>query len=133
MTLQGKHIFLLEDDPVNFSVISNILRKNGATVTLDHWGDTSLQKLESSYKNYDLILLDLMLSGSISGYDIFDSIRANSTFDNIPIVAVSASDPDVAIPKTREMGFTGYISKPINRLRFPEQLALVLNGESVWE
>ncbi|MDZ4770914.1 MAG: hypothetical protein SGJ24_17450 [Chloroflexota bacterium] len=36
---------------------------------------------------FDLIILDLMLSQGVSGYDIFRRIRALAEFDAIPIVA----------------------------------------------
>ncbi len=133
MLLKNKHIFLLEDDPVNFSVIQTILRRHGAATLLDHWGDTMLEKMMNYPFQLDLILLDIMLPGTATGYDVLDAIRMITEFKDVPIVAVTASDPDTEIPKAREKGFDGYISKPINRFRFPEQLVAILNGESIWE
>ncbi|MCP5094327.1 MAG: response regulator [Chloroflexi bacterium] len=133
MLLENKNIFLLEDDPVNFSVIQTILRKNGAATLLDYWGDTTLKKMMNYPFQLDLILLDIMLPGRATGYDVLDAIRMIPEFKDIPIVAITASDPDTEIPKARKRGFDGYISKPINRYRFPKQLVAILNGESIWE
>ncbi|MCP4428091.1 MAG: response regulator [Chloroflexi bacterium] len=133
MILNGKTIFLLEDDPVNFSVILTIMRRHGAATIHDHWGDTTLARLLDNSYLIDLILLDLMLPGKISGYDVFDAIKATPELSDVPIVAVTASDPDVEMPKTKAKGFNGYISKPINRYKFPKQLNQVLNGVDVWE
>ncbi len=132
MSLTGKRFFLLEDDPINFSIISVILRKHGARVTLDHWGDTTLKRMRLVPKEYDLILLDLMLPGQASGYDVYDAIREVPEFQHIPVVAVSAADPDVEIPKVKAKGFSGFISKPISRREFPNQLIAILNGENIW-
>ncbi len=132
MSLKGKKLFLLEDDPVNFSIISVILRQHGVQVVLDHWGDTTLKRMRLVPKEYDLILLDLMLPGRASGYDVYDAIREVPEFQHVPVVAVSAADPDVEIPKVKAKGFSGFISKPINRREFPNQLIAVLNGENVW-
>jgi CheY-like chemotaxis protein len=80
----------------------------------------------------DLILLDLMLPNNVSGYDIFDRIGAFSDFAKVPIVAVSAADPGVAVPKVRAKGFAGFIAKPIEFEIFPSQIARILNNQPVW-
>lgn len=122
----------MEDDPINYSVILTILRQHGAILTHDYWGDTTLSRLKNHPFPLDLILLDLMLPGQATGYDVFDAIRALPELDNVPIVAVSAADPDVEMPRARAKGFSGYISKPINRRHFPEQLVQILAGETFW-
>jgi len=48
-------------------------------------------------------------------------------------VAVSASESAVAIPKVKAKGFAGFISKPIDYDRFPNQIVAVLNQEAVWD
>jgi len=83
-------------------------------------------------RRVDLIILDLMLHNGISGYDIFDQIRAVPTYDAVPIVAVSAAEPAIALPKTQRQGFSGFISKPIDDTLFPKQVAQLLAGEQVW-
>ncbi|MCA9969318.1 MAG: response regulator [Anaerolineales bacterium] len=136
MLLNRKSIFLLEDDPVNFSVILTLLRRHGATPLHDHWGDTTLQKLKNSLElgyTLDLILLDLMLPGNVTGYDVYDAIRATPVLCDVPVVMVSAADPDQEIPVAKAKGFQGYISKPIHRVRFVEQLVKVIEGGEVWE
>ena len=50
----------------------------------------------------------------------------------VPIVAVSAKPPDTAIPETKAKGFDGFISKPINYLFFAQQIASVIEGQSIW-
>jgi len=37
------------------------------------------------------------------------------------------------INRVRELGFTGFISKPLDQKRFPEQVKRILHGEQVWE
>ncbi len=133
--LRNKHFFLVEDDTTNRAVISVILREHGAHVPFDYWGDKTLQKMKAYYElaGLDLILLDLKLSPKVSGYDILAAIRATPELQTVPVVAVTASDPDIELPKARESGFNGYISKPINRYHFPRQLLAILEGQEVWE
>ncbi len=132
MLLKGKRIFVVEDDPLNLAVIRTILQRAGAVVPFDPWGDTTLDKMVSSPFKIDVILLDIMLPGQISGYDIFDAIQEIPELKGIPIVAVTASDPDVEMNKARKKGFNGYISKPLDRSKFARDIKAVLEGEEVW-
>lgn len=130
--LNGKHIFILEDDVRNLAVLSVLLRKNGASLIYDTWGDTTLRNLLNSPFDIDLILLDLMISDNVTGYDVFDAIQEIEELRDVPVVAVSAADPDVEIPKARSKGFRGFISKPIKLHNFVDKLIDVMNGKSVW-
>jgi CheY-like chemotaxis protein len=130
--LKDKRIFYVEDDPNNRMVVQRILEAAGARVEFEKWGfqEVALPKLRA-YRA-DLILLDLMFPMGISGYDIFDAIRRNMILNHIPVVAVSAADPSIEIPKARSKGFAGFIGKPVDMELFPQQIAAVLNGEPVW-
>jgi CheY-like chemotaxis protein len=50
----------------------------------------------------------------------------------VPIVAISAAELAIAIPRARELGFSGFISKPIDEALFAKQIAQILAGEQVW-
>jgi len=80
----------------------------------------------------DLIVLDLMLAEGVTGFDLFDQIRGIEKYAAVPIIAVSAMDPSIAIPKLRKQGFSGFIAKPIDNVQFPRQLACIIAGETVW-
>jgi hypothetical protein len=41
-------------------------------------------------------------------------------------------DAAAAIPKARELGFAGFIAKPIDNYDFPKQVLAVINGSEVW-
>lgn len=132
MLLAGKHIYVIEDDPMNLAVIRTILKRAGAIVPFDHWGDTTLSRMLDYPFKIDMFLLDIMLPHNISGYDILDAIRAEPELSDIPIVAVTASDPDVEMNKARRYGFDSYISKPLDRLKFAQMIAYILDGQEIW-
>jgi len=129
--LRGKRIFIVEDKSGNLAIMKTLLEGAGALVGFDRWGHGALQRLRD-FTPVDVILLDLMLPGGISGYDIFDEIRAVEAFRETPIVAVSANEPAVAIPETRARGFQGFIGKPISFNDFTSQIAQVITGDPVW-
>jgi CheY-like chemotaxis protein len=132
MLLKNKRIFMIEDNLNNRAITQMLLEQQGARTAFERWGMDVIEKLEK-FMPIDLILLDLMFPGGITGYDIFLNIRSYEQFRHIPIAAISASDPGMAISKTQEMGFNGYISKPINMMIFPQQILALLNGETVWD
>lgn len=131
MVLRDKHLFIVEDNALNRVVFQMALRVHGATLEFEIWGRDAIRRLQAA-RNVDLIILDLMLHAGVSGYNIFEEIRRLPEYDNIPIVAVSAAEPSVAIPKTQQMGFAGFISKPIDDDTFAEQIARIMAGERIW-
>jgi CheY-like chemotaxis protein len=131
MTLQDKRVFIVEDNIHNRVVFTMALKLRGAQLEFDRWGRDTLSRIKS-LPGVDLIILDLMLPGTVTGYDIFEMLRKVPTYASVPIVAVSASEPSVAIPKARDQGFSGFIAKPIDGDLFPVQLERILAGEQVW-
>lgn len=131
MDLTGKRIFVVEDDTRNRVIFQIIMVRHGAQAHFDKWGKDTVTKIKA-FGKVDLIVLDLMITGGMSGFDIFTQIRSERELDGIPIVAVSAADPSTAVPRAQELGFDGFIGKPINDDIFPEQLWRIMNGEKVW-
>jgi len=132
MSLKGKRIFIVEDNAQNRVIYQMILMRTGAVVDFDRWGADTLWHLEGC-GTVNLIILDLMLPKGESGFDIFEKIRAVPDYQNIPIIAVSAADPSVAIPKAQEMGFAGFIAKPVDEGLFSKQLDHIVSGGEIWD
>ncbi|MFN8528138.1 MAG: response regulator [Anaerolineae bacterium] len=130
-SLRGKHIFIVDDNVLNRATYQIILFAKGAYVEFDRWGRDTLKLLQNK-RDIDLIILDLMLPMGVSGYGLYSAIRELPGFETIPIIAVSAADPYPALEKCREMGFSGYIAKPIHEEMFPDQLLQVMQGNPVW-
>lgn len=128
--LNGKRIFVVEDNAHNRVIYQMILRRAGAVIDFDRRGDTTLFQLTKFMP--DLIILDLNLGRYSSGFEIFDGIRKQADLQHVPIVAISASEPAVVLPKCREMGFSGFIAKPIEESLFEDQMARLIQGQHVW-
>ncbi len=129
--LKGKNIFIVEDNAMNRVIYNIILTKAGCQkIEFDRWGRNTLKKLKQD--QYDLIILDLMLPQGNSGYTIFEEIRQIPEYASIPIVAVSASEPAISIPRVQNLGFNGFIAKPLDKELFPEQLSQLLEGKNIW-
>jgi len=131
-SLTRKRIFVVEDELNNRIITQMALMAHDVRIEFDCWGRDTLNKLKNFGKP-DIIILDLMFPNGITGYDIFDLIRADSRYDNVPIIAVSASDAATSIPRCRAKGFSGFIAKPIDSDYFPAQLEKILSGQPVWQ
>lgn len=130
MKIRAKKIFIVEDNAMNRIIFQIALGTKGAFVEFDRWGRMTLEKI-ADYQP-DIIILDLMLPNGDSGYNIFEQIRQKEAYSAIPIVAISASEPSIAIPTTKSMGFSGFIAKPIDQDLLPKQISKILAGGQVW-
>lgn len=129
---ENKKIFFIDDDLASFNIVSYLLRQVGAVVIENPYTIGTINYMETVLPIH-LILLDLHLRLDISGYDIFDQIRNVPRLSSIPIICITASDPETEIPKARQKGFIGFIHKPINRVLFFDQLYICMNGGQVWD
>jgi CheY-like chemotaxis protein len=131
MILKDKRIFIVEDNMQNRLVFQMALIRHGASIDFERWGRDTIYHLQN-LSRVDLIVLDLMLAEGVTGFDLFDQIRTIEKYSSVPIIAVSAMDPSIAIPKLKKQGFSGFIAKPIDTSQFPRQLASIIAGEAVW-
>lgn len=130
MILKGKKLLMFEDNIANITVQKAYLEKEGAQVRLFLGGtvDGIIERLP-----IDLIIMDLMLPGGKDGFDFFQIIRNTPELASIPIIAVSAMDASLAVSKSKALGFNGFIAKPVDVEQFPNQVASVIAGNTVWD
>jgi CheY-like chemotaxis protein len=117
-------ILIIEDNPDNMKLFSAVLGLQGHEVVGRADGQGLLEALET--ESPDLVLMDIQLPGQ-DGFVLLSEIRA-SAHRNLRVVALTAhamaGDEDRAL----EAGFDGYITKPINIRRFPDQVVSALGG-----
>ncbi len=122
----------VEDDAGGMAIIGVMMRYLGVKGQIHTSGEGVVQLAKAMKPLPSVIFLDINLPVA-SGYEVLKQIRADDKLKQTLVIAVTAQDADVEIPKCREAGFDGYIGKPISRSRFPRQLRRILAGEEVWE
>ncbi len=125
-------ILIVEDNLNNFILMTRLLAFLG--VKKCEWKASGWKVLEfaETLGNIDLILMDIALPDA-DGFESLASLRSHPRFQNVPIVAVTADISLKNVARAREAGFDGFIGKPLDPDRFPEQVRRVLQGEEVWE
>ena len=108
--LQGIHILLVEDNPLNQQVATQILRKNGLIVDIANDGFEALDALKQ--KTYDGVMMDCQMP-RMDGYTAAIEIKKQAKFKNLPIIAMTANTRETDLLKAQDCGMNGYISKPI--------------------
>ncbi len=127
--MPAPHAHVIDDNQRNIQVLKMLLAEQGidCTVTAD---PRRVEQDLAALERVDVIFLDLEMPGA-NGYQVFEFLRSSARFQNVPVVAYTVHLSEMnAVYKH---GFTGFIGKPIDPDRFPDQIARILNGESVWE
>jgi len=124
-------VLVVEDNVSNFVLIARMLGYMGIHC---EWKTSGYEVVEyaDTLPRLDLILMDIRLPYE-DGYGALKKIRASEHLKSIPIVAVTAEASDEQLARARASGFDGFLGKPLDPDRFPEQIRRILNGEPVWE
>ena len=125
-------ILVVEDNVQNFVLMTRLLAFLG--VKKCEWKASGWQVLEfaETLPHIDLILMDIFLPEE-DGYQVLERLRAPPRFRDTLIVAVTADVSKENLERARQAGFDGFIGKPIDPDRFPNQVRSILQGEDVWE
>lgn len=118
--LEGMHVLLCEDHPINQEIARTLLTERGMMVELAEDGQKSVDLFKlSSIGYYDVILMDIRMP-IMDGYEATRQIRALDRPDarTVPIVAMTADAFSDDIRRCLDAGMDGHIAKPID----PESL-----------
>jgi two-component system cell cycle response regulator DivK len=128
---KGATILVVEDNVANFVLIARMLGYMGIHC---EWKTSGYEVVEyaDTLPRLDLILMDIRLPYE-DGYGALKKIRSSPTLKDTLVVAVTAEASVKQINKARAANFDGFIGKPLDPDRFPEQIRRILSGESVWE
>ncbi|GAB4277856.1 MAG: response regulator [Candidatus Promineifilaceae bacterium] len=126
------HILVVEDNVSNFVLIARLLAFMG--VQKCEWKTTGWGVVDfaNTMPRVDLILMDLRLPHE-DGYEALEQIRQDKNLKDTLVVVVTAHGSAAELQKAREAGFDGFLTKPLDADRFPEQIRSILQGESVWD
>ncbi len=118
-------ILYVEDDPSSARLVQRVLEAEGFDVRIVTDGIAALEAARQLQP--DLILMDINISG-LDGYEVTTRLRALEELKDVPIVAVTAATLRGDRERALIAGCDGYIPKPIDVDRFPQQVEAFLGG-----
>jgi two-component system cell cycle response regulator DivK len=123
-------ILVVEDNVSNFVLMARMLAYLGIHC---EWKTSGYEVVEYAHTlpRVDLILMDIRLPYE-DGYEALRKIRT-SLYKDIPVIAVTANASQDELNRARASGFDGFVGKPLDPDRFPDQIRRMLHGEPVWE
>lgn len=124
-------ILVVEDNVSNFVLVARLLGNMG--IRCD-WKTSGYEVVEyaDALPKLNLILMDIRLPYE-DGYGALRKIRGCKTLQDTLVVAVTAESNLDELNKAKLAGFDGFLGKPLNPDRFPDQIQRILSGEAVWE
>lgn len=131
ISLKGLSVLVVEDNVSNFVLMARLLGYLGIHC---EWKTSGYEVVEfaDSLPKLDLILMDIRLPYE-DGYSALRKIQKSERLKNIPVVAITAEADPAQIEKAKAAGFNGFLGKPLNLDRFPDQMRKILSGQPVWE
>ncbi len=126
------HVLVVEDNVPNFVLIARMLASMG--VDRCEWKTSGWQVVQfaETLPRIDLILMDIRLPYE-DGYQALQKVRGHPKLKETAVVAVTAEASEDQMRRAQKAGFDGFLGKPLDPDRFPDQIQRLLGGNEVWE
>lgn len=118
-------ILIVDDEVDNLEIVAETLEFRGAQVKTALNGKVALELLDTFPAN--LILTDLSMP-VMDGWTMRSEIKKNQTFEQLPVIALSAHAIAGDKERALEAGFNGYLTKPINIFTLVDDIRAALPG-----
>lgn len=110
----GARILVVDDTPMNLSVISGLLKNSNVEIYTAQSGEECIKKLEDT--KFDLIFLDQRMP-NMDGMETLSELnkRYPTTMESTPVIALTANVLSGNKETMLGAGFTDYLTKPVKR------------------
>ncbi|MBQ9870782.1 MAG: response regulator transcription factor [Eubacterium sp.] len=119
-----KNVLVVDDEKLIVKGLKFSLEQDDMQVDMAYDGETAVDMART--KNYDIILLDIMLP-KLTGLEVCQLIRE---FSDVPIIMLTAKGEDMDKILGLEYGADDYITKPFNILEVKARIKAILRRNS---
>lgn len=117
-------VLCVDDIKVNITVFSGLLKNTGIKIDKAYSGKEAIEK--SNANKYDIIFVDHQMP-DLDGIDTYKIIRQESGYNKeTPVVIMTANAGKEYEEKYNEIGFDGYLSKPVLKEKLIEMIEKVV-------
>ncbi len=121
-------VMIVDDVADNRQLIQALFAKTAIRVVEAQNGAEALQRLDEDA--VDLVLMDLRMP-VLGGEETAERMRQKRDWQQIPIIALTASVLETELNQLKERGFDGYLRKPIERMDLLHEVARFLPAQQV--
>ena len=121
--MAGKNILLVEDNDVNRRLAGFLLRAQGYQVREATTAAAAFEMVKA--ERPDLIVMDIQLPG-MDGLEATRKLKEQATTADIPVIAVTSYAMKGDREKALAAGCAGYVTKPIDKKTFIDEVAVRL-------
>ena len=128
--LAGVKILLVDDNATNLRLLETSARSWRMKPTAVLSAKAALKMLQEDSLDaspFSLVLTDAHMPG-MDGFGLVEQIRQDPRFSNVRIVILTSGGRRGDAARCRELGVSGYLSKPFDRLELRDVLCRVLTG-----
>lgn len=105
------NILVVDDDPINLSVVSHLLSHEYNVYTALN-GTDALTQINNG--EWDLVISDVMMP-QMSGYELTQKIRLKYSLSELPVLLLTARGQSADIQTAFQVGANDYVIKPVDR------------------
>jgi two-component system KDP operon response regulator KdpE len=116
---------VVDDEPKLVRLVKEILLAKGFSVVSTGDGERAIEMV--ALEQPDLLLLDIVLTGKVDGYEVARRVRA---FSNIPIIMLTAKVQESDLLRGFEAGADDYVTKPFSSKELLARVQALLNRTS---
>ncbi len=107
-----KKVLIVDDSPTERYHLTEILNRNGFTVSTVENGEDALEVLKGDKP--DLILMDVVMPGK-NGFQITRAISRDPDTQNIPVIICTSKNQETDRIWGMRQGAQDYLTKPIDQ------------------
>ena len=112
---QSKKVLLVDDNPINLKLASELIQLWGHKVSEANHGGKAFEIYQR--ETFDLIILDIQMP-DIDGVSLLQMMREFNPEDRTPMIALTANVLNREADRLLELGFDYFLGKPIDESKF---------------
>lgn len=115
-------ILVVDDEPKLVRLIQEVLTATGFEVVSTGSGEKAIEMV--ALEQPDLVLLDIVLTGDVDGFEVARRVRE---FSDVPIIMLTAKAKESDLLRGFDAGTDDYITKPFSSKELLARIRAVLN------
>jgi CheY-like chemotaxis protein len=133
MQIKNVSFLYVEDDPLSREVMQLLMENVLGVGHLAMFEDSTnfMARLRDLPRRPDIILLDVHVQPH-DGFEMLHMLRLDPAYQQMQVIALTASVMNEEVRQLRDSGFNGTIAKPLSVTTFPGLIEQIIRGEEVW-